>query len=535
MNVTVKDLLELPIMQNGSKLLSDTGLDNIVQYVTVVEAPKIHFPNYGGHIFVLTTLSAYSESLDKINEFVRRLCEVSISAIGIKLGRFVNEIDPSTIQIAAEHHVALFALDPSLYFREIISEVLSVITGNQRITLNKINHLNQNVIEAIIQNHSIQDLLNVLSSEITCYCCCLNPAGGKIAESSSLKGPFDTRQALAFAQRFFQENTSPTMSYAQEGSIFIFPCVLQEKLLAAVCIVAADPTLDLVIPLCQAIVSGICVKFLEENLKTETERGLISSMLDDILFSHHSDSRAIAERLELLNFVPRKYHTVILLSHASSTRDYNWINAVDNVDSVFAREFTSAITFKRGGEYIVLASYLSDGVTARLGTILAKCQSTLSVLGPDSFEIGCGIPITDLSQIGECYRQAKEAVRFGQLVSPGQHVYLYNSFFELGLIYCGVGSCESQIFYDRIISPIQSYDRQAKSDLWPTLEASFRHDKLEQVAEALHIHISTLRYRLQKIQSLTGYNYFNSRDRMTLYLAVLLFQVSSDLTSWDQS
>ena len=98
-----------------------------------------------------------------------------------------------------------------------------------------------------------------------------------------------------------------------------------------------------------------------------------------------------------------------------------------------------------------------------------------------------------------------------------------------------MGSCEARIFYDRIISPIQSYDRQAKSDLWPTLEASFRHDKLEQVAEALHIHISTLRYRLQKIQSLTGYNYFNSRDRMTLYLAVLLFQVSSDLTSWDQS
>ena len=99
MNVTVKDLLELPIMQNGSKLLSDTGLDNIVQYVTVVEAPKIHFPNYGGHIFVLTTLSAYSESLDKINEFVRRLCEVSISAIGIKLGRFVTRLTPPPFKL----------------------------------------------------------------------------------------------------------------------------------------------------------------------------------------------------------------------------------------------------------------------------------------------------------------------------------------------------------------------------------------------------------------------------------------------------
>lgn len=535
MDVTVETLLNLPIMQTDCKLLSDTGRSNIVQYVTVAEAPKVHFPNFSGGVFVLTTLSAYSESLEKINEFVRGLCDANVAAIGIKLGRFVNEIDPSTIQIASEHNVALFALSPSIYFREIISEVLSVITGNQRITLNKINRLNQNIMESLVQNCSTQDLLNVLSNEIECYCCCLNPAGKKIAESSSMKTNFDTQQVRDFMQRFFQEHTSVSVSYVQEGNTFIFPCILQEKLLAAVCIVTLEPTVDLVIPMSQAIVSGISIKFLEENLKTEAERGLVSSMLDDILFSHHSDSKAIAERLELLNFTPHKYHLMILLSYAASSREYNWINTVDNIDRAFAQKFTSALTFKRGSEYLVLVSYLSEGISSRLASILTECQRLLFSLEAVSFDVGCGTPIVDFAQIGECYRQAKEAVRFGQIIEPDQHVYLYDNFFELGLIYCGAGSHEAQIFFDRIISPIQEYDRQAKTDLWPTLEASFKYDKLEQVAEALHIHISTLRYRLQKIQSLTGYNYFNSRERMTLYLAFLLSKASSDPASWHQS
>jgi hypothetical protein len=40
-------------------------------------------------------------------------------------------IELSTIQIAADHQVALITLSPTVYFRELLSEMLSVITGNQ--------------------------------------------------------------------------------------------------------------------------------------------------------------------------------------------------------------------------------------------------------------------------------------------------------------------------------------------------------------------------------------------------------------------
>ncbi|MGN0837728.1 MAG: hypothetical protein ACI4NN_01400, partial [Pyramidobacter sp.] len=67
MSITVQDILKLPIMEKYARVLTRTGLSKTVEYVTVMEAPSIHFSNFGEGIFVLTTLSAYRDSLEKIN------------------------------------------------------------------------------------------------------------------------------------------------------------------------------------------------------------------------------------------------------------------------------------------------------------------------------------------------------------------------------------------------------------------------------------------------------------------------------------
>jgi len=526
MSVTLETLCKLPIMQENCTFLNTEGMNNLVQYVTVVETSNVRFPSFGEHVFVLTTLSAYCDSLDKINEVVRGLCEVNVSAIGIKLGRFINEIDPSTVQIASEHNVALIALSPTVYFREIISETLSVITGNQRQTLRQINTVNQSLIDAILQNSSIQDMLDILCQEIDCYCCCLDPQAKKIAESSSLQDPFDTQPVYDAIDAFFSQPLGRTEAYFHSENTFIFPCIVQEELSAAFCIVVFEPVLDVVIPLAQAIVSGISIKFLTQNLEVQAKRGIVSATLDDILFNSRSGHEVAAERLEFLNFTPRKHFLIILLSRPVTAQKRSWFYTIDSIQRVFSAEFPSCLSFKRGSEYILLTSYDADSFTDRLQQILDFCRRSLSNTDGEQFDIGCSIPVTDLSQMSECYLQAKKAVQFGRMLDGSQHVFLYHSYFELGLISCGIGSSESHIFYERIIDPILAYDRQFKTDLWNTLETSFSNDKLDQIAAALHIHISTLRYRLQKVETLTGYSYFNPHDRLTLYLAFLLYKVS---------
>lgn len=145
-----------------------------------------------------------------------------------------------------------------------------------------------------------------------------------------------------------------------------------------------------------------------------------------------------------------------------------------------------------------------------------------------SIDLGCSLPVQQFTAIPECYQQAKKAIQYGRMLNPGESVFMYDNYFELGLISCGIGSSDGEIFYRRIINPIQAYDRQYKSELWATLECCFLHGTLESVAASLFIHISTLRYRLQKIQNLTSYNYFDMKGRMSLYLAYLFHKVSDN-------
>ncbi len=530
MNTTVNGLLQLPIVQSKGHLLAESGLNNIVQYVTVMEAPDFRLSNLGKHVFVLTTLSAHYESLDKINHIVRGLCEVHVSAIGIKLGRFIDEVDPSTVQIAREHDVALITFDSTAYFREILSEMLSIITGNQRQVLNQINNINQVLIDAILRNRTLQDLLDLFCKQIDCCCRCLDLAGNIIAESSSLSEGGDKYHLDESIDRFFKNFSKNDKSPYQDGNIVFFPCIAQEQVLAVFCIVSPASQTEFVFLLAQPIVSGISIKLLERNLKAQAESELTSSILDDILFSQKSNATLIADRLQLLNFTPREQHLIVLLSRVNFEHyKQDYLYTINNLQRIFATIFQSAVVFKRGSEYVALVSYDTKNINLDLKRFLAFCNDEISRTASGQFNIGCSMPTTDLSSMSECYFQSQKAVQFGRIVDPSQHVYLYDDYFELGLISCGLDSSDADTFFQRIVLPIQEYDRHSKTELWSTLEAGFLHDKLEIVSEALHIHISTLRYRLLKIESITGYNYFRIRDRLTLYLAYLLYKISNDI------
>lgn len=523
MSVTIEGIMNLPVMQ-GARLMSATGGNNVVQHITVTEAPKIHFPNYNEGIFVLTTLSAYCESVEKCNDLVRGLCEVNVAAIGIKLGRFIDRIDPSTVEIAERYHVALIALPPSVYFRDIISEVFSAIAGRQKELLNQINTMNEMLLDSIVHNCTIQSLLDLLCERIDCYCSCVSSPEEKIAESSSLRTDIDAQKICSAVAEFFANPAYHESGYHCDG-IDILPCIVQKRLLAALCIVShQDP--ELIQPLSQSVVSGVCIKLLERDLKDQAERGVIASLLDDILFSNRTDTNVALERLSSLNFVPRRNFQILILTSPFIYQDLNWPHIVGNIQSAFSAHFPSVLAFKRGAECVVFLSYNSDIPSDKMRKTLGRCLSSLERLEANNFYIGCSTPAQDLSMMSECYRQAKKSLAFGRAVGKEDQIYLYIDYFEMGLIAHGLSSSEADLFRERIIDPILGYDVQTNSGLWRTLEVSFTGKTLDQIAQELHIHISTLRYRLQKIENITSYSFFNQNDRIKLYMAYILHKVS---------
>lgn len=78
-------------------------------------------------------------------------------------------------------------------------------------------------------------------------------------------------------------------------------------------------------------------------------------------------------------------------------------------------------------------------------------------------------------------------------------------------------------FRERLLGPVVAYDLAHQADLVATLEAFLRCDgSWTRCAAALHVHVNTLRYRIGRIEELTGRDLSRLADRVDFYLALRL-------------
>ena len=124
-------------------------------------------------------------------------------------------------------------------------------------------------------------------------------------------------------------------------------------------------------------------------------------------------------------------------------------------------------------------------------------------------------------------RGAVDEARYGlQLAAlrPGRVVVVGDD--ELSshlLLLAGIPDDLRRTFRDRVLGPVLDYDRQHRSDLVPTLRTFLDcSGSWARCAELLHVHVNTLRYRIARIEQLTGRDLSTLSDRVDLFLALQL-------------
>ena len=76
-------------------------------------------------------------------------------------------------------------------------------------------------------------------------------------------------------------------------------------------------------------------------------------------------------------------------------------------------------------------------------------------------------------------------------------------------------------FADALLAPLDAYDREQNGELLRSLQAFLQHNaRWETAAAELYIHRHTLRYRMRKVEELTGRDLSSSFDRMEFWLAL---------------
>ncbi|MFF1925156.1 PucR family transcriptional regulator [Streptomyces sp. NPDC058221] len=76
-------------------------------------------------------------------------------------------------------------------------------------------------------------------------------------------------------------------------------------------------------------------------------------------------------------------------------------------------------------------------------------------------------------------------------------------------------------FTARLLDPLRDYDRRHRAELIPTLESFLDSDgSWTRCAARLHLHVNTLRYRVGRIEQLTGRDLSRLEDKLDFFLAL---------------
>ncbi|WP_017580083.1 PucR family transcriptional regulator [Nocardiopsis valliformis] len=78
-------------------------------------------------------------------------------------------------------------------------------------------------------------------------------------------------------------------------------------------------------------------------------------------------------------------------------------------------------------------------------------------------------------------------------------------------------------YRERLLGPLVDYDRDHRSELVDTLEQFLAHSgSWQRCAASMHVHVNTLRYRIGRVEELTGRDLSSLEHRVDLFLALKL-------------
>lgn len=128
---TIGQLLRLPVFSGAVVAAGKEGLDHPVRYVDIAEVPDVRFW-INPDVLILTTAYAFHKDAAALLAFMESLVENRAAGLGIKLGRFLDELPQEFYECADRCNLPVILLPSELRYTYAIRAVTEAILENER-------------------------------------------------------------------------------------------------------------------------------------------------------------------------------------------------------------------------------------------------------------------------------------------------------------------------------------------------------------------------------------------------------------------
>ena len=268
----------------------------------------------------------------------------------------------------------------------------------------------------------------------------------------------------------------------------------------------------------QEIKFAVNVHLMRSHIRLRSETKSANLLVSDLLRGNWASAEDIHDQASQLRFDLRKPNKLITIAALESGARFD-MHAISSVADTFRQLGFGALVAHADNRLIVLCP-ASEGLINRQAELLRRLGSRLRAPGAGELILHLGGPcnaLTDYAAEAQSgARVVKLARSFGRsgILSEadfGHHAVLLSSIDR---------TTRSNYVTDQL-GRIEAYDEAHGSELLPTLSAFLATGcRYQPTADKLQIHVTTLRYRLERLATLFDVDWSDPEIRFGLELAL---------------
>jgi DNA-binding PucR family transcriptional regulator len=519
-------------------LAGEPGLELPVRWVHITELLDPTPWLSGGELLLTTGMQL--DTVEHQREFVTRLADHQLAGLGVGTGFMHLEIPATVLEVAAERDFPVFEVPYELPFIAVTEAAFTQLVNEQYAVLRRALAAHERLERIVLSERGLDALVGTLSTLI----------GGAVFV-------FDGRGEPLVQRMFRRELDADDLAALEaevreragrrDGRAFV-PSLAEEGNRGLALPVAADgvprhgnddsrapeawlialkdsgPLSDFDRLTLHQAVTIVALELLRGRVADDTERRLAGDVLAAVVSGELSGPE-LARRLEPFGLSSRVAAIVI-------ERPNDGRGPAAPVEAALAaalrEESTPGLVASSGSLTCALVAGLPEeelfGVTERVGARLASDLGSAPALG-----LGRAVDGAVARRSFHEARCALEALALGfhgngNGAGPhvaGPRIATYRDLGSFQLLLSLQDDEALRLFCDSILGPIEASEGHYGGELMRSLEAFIEENgQWERAARRLYCHRHTLRYRIRRVEELTGRNLQSARDRIEFWLAL---------------
>ncbi|MDO5033459.1 MAG: PucR family transcriptional regulator ligand-binding domain-containing protein [Eubacteriales bacterium] len=549
MSLTVRELLKIQsqLADQPEMLLSAgaEGLDNEIRGVTIIEAPDIVKFIQGGEL-LLTGLYAFKTcSLEEFSTFIDALYEKQVSAIYLKRGR---EVDYAREKISLlqdycnKFQIPLVDLPFQVSFQVILSLVMERIFESEVTRLKYYQMTNDNFCALSLNSEetSINQILDMLEKLIRNPVAvfdsndqCLYFSNANYQEAGEFNRLKNLNPQMVSRNRFFLVEGEPNryridLRLASGKSLYLLVWEVQSKF----------SSMDMV-----AIENGIVAlqyEFSRQYAIFELEQKFHNDLIENLLTGKLSSHDELERSRVFTGLCPECCYRVIsfALVDSQESRDHfdERLKRTNLLKQVVAKSMPKALVHYTIDRVSLIQQVDPDQSLKDYRVWFQNYYDLLShdlqEQAPDALlQAGIGRMVRGLHNLKYSYQESDDAL---VAVSLAQVTDLISAdgwlfFSDLG-IFKLLSKLETQEelmeFVPEGLLLLYKSESKQRAELVQTLECYLDNQlNLAQTAKDLFIHYKTAMYRLNRIKEITGLDFGNATEVLSVRIGMIVYQM----------